>query len=307
MSRIHIGISGWQYKGWRGVFYPENLKHSRELEFASRAVPSIEINGSHYSLQRASSFRRWRDATPDDFVFSVKGPRFITHMLRLRGARLPTALANFFASGVLELGSKLGPILWQFPARMSFEPEVLESFIEALPRDTNAAAELARRHDSRVKDPSTSTERKRTLRHAFEIRHSSYCDETFIRLLRRHNAALVVSDAVADWPYVEDVTAGFVYLRLHGPETLYGGQYSDEALDEWARRITAWANGAEPSDAHRISKRKPAKRISRDVFCYFDNDQKVRAPFDAQRLMERLDRQSPANRAGGFKRPRGLP
>jgi uncharacterized protein YecE (DUF72 family) len=294
MSRIHIGISGWQYAGWRGVFYPEKLAHSRELEFASRAVPSIEINGSHYSLQRASSFRRWREATPEDFGFSVKGPRFITHMLRLRGERLATALANFFASGVLELGPKLGPILWQFPARMSFEPEVFESFIEALPRDTNAAAELAERHDSRVKDPSTSTERKRPLRHAFEIRHPSYCDEKFIRLLRRHNAALVVSDAVADWPYVEDVTAGFVYLRLHGPETLYGGQYSDESLDEWARRITAWAHGAEPPDAHRISKRQPARRTSRDVFCYFDNDQKVRAPFDAQRLMERLERRNTA-------------
>jgi len=293
MSRIHIGLSGWQYDGWRGVFYPEKLTHARELAFASRAVQSIEINGSHYSLQRAGSFRRWRDATPEDFVFSVKGPRFITHMLRLQGERLPTAIANFFASGLLELGPKLGPILWQFPARSSFEPEIFESFITDLPRDTHAAAALAARHDDRVKDPSTTTDRKRPLRHAFEIRHPSYCNEAFIRLLRRHDAALVASDAVADWPYVEDVTASFVYLRLHGPETLYGGQYSDAALDRWARRITAWSGGKEPRDAHRISKRPPRQRASRDVFCYFDNDQKVRAPFDAQRLMERLG-QKPA-------------
>jgi uncharacterized protein YecE (DUF72 family) len=284
-SRIHIGISGWQYAGWRGVFYPEKLPHARELEFASRAVQSIEINGSHYSLQRASSFRRWREATPDGFIFSVKGPRFITHMLRLQGERLATATANFFASGVLELGPKLGPILWQFPARMAFEPEVFESFIANLPTNTDAAAALAKRHDDRVKDPGTTTDRKRPLRHAFEIRHPSYCDETFIRLLRKHGAALVVSDAVADWPYVEDVTAPFVYLRLHGPETLYGGQYSDEALVRWADRIATWTTGGEPPDAQRISKRPPRKRTSRDLFCYFDNDQKVRAPFDAQRLM----------------------
>ncbi len=293
MSRIHIGLSGWQYDGWRGVFYPAKLAHARELAFASRAVQSIEINGSHYSLQRATSFRRWRDATPDGFVFSVKAPRFITHMLRLRGERLPTAIANFLASGLLELGPKLGPILWQFPARSTFEPEIFESFISALPRDTHAAAAVAARHDDRVKDPSITTDHKRPLRHAFEIRHPSYCDEAFIRLLRKHDAALVASDAVADWPYVEDVTAGFVYLRLHGPETLYGGQYSDEALDRWAHRIAAWARGGQPRDAQRISKRAPRKRASRDVFCYFDNDQKVRAPFDAQRLMERLD-QKPA-------------
>ena len=290
MPGIHIGISGWQYAGWRGNFYPTKLAHAHELEFASRAVQSIEINGTHYSLQKAASFRRWRDSTPDDFVFSVKGPRFLTHMLRLEGDRLRTATANFFASGLLELGPKLGPILWQFPARLKFKPDVFESFLQALPRDTGAAARLATHHDSRVKDPAVTTDRKRPVRHAFEIRHPSFCDEAFIRLLRRHDAALVVSDAVADWPFVEDVTASFVYLRLHGPESLYGGRYSDKALNCWARRITTWADGGEPADAHRISSRPPRKRSSRDVFCYFDNDQKVRAPFDAQRLMERLVR-----------------
>ncbi len=288
MSRIRIGISGWQSAGWRGVFYPPKLTHSRELEFASRAVQSIEINGSHYSLQSPASYQRWRSATPPDFVFSVKGSRFITHMLRLKGAAMATGTANFFASGILDLGEKLGPILWQFPPNLKFKPAVFEHFLQMLPRDTFAAAELAAGHDARVKVPSFTVRRKRRLRHAIEIRNESFCSEAFIRLLRKYGAALVVSDAVADWPYVEDVTAGFVYLRLHGPETLYGGSYSDEALDWWAARVSAWAAGGEPPDAKRISRRGPARRNSRDVYCYFDNDQKVRAPFDAQRLMERL-------------------
>lgn len=288
MSRIRIGISGWRYAGWRGVFYPPKLAQARELEFASRAVQSVEINGSHYSMQTAASYQRWREATPADFVFSVKGPRFLTHMLRLKGPRMATATANFFASGILDLGPKLGPIVWQFPASMTFAPDAFEGFLKSLPRDTLAAAELARHHDKRVKDPSIAVDRKRPLRYAVEIRHASFCDESFIKLLRKYRAALVVADAVADWPYLEDVTAGFVYLRLHGPETLYGGQYSDQALDRWADRIETWAAGQEPADARRASTKPPGKRAGRDVFCYFDNDQKVRAPFDAQRLMQRL-------------------
>jgi uncharacterized protein YecE (DUF72 family) len=290
MSRIHIGISGWRYAGWRGDFYPAGLVQARELEFASRAVQSIEINGSHYSLQTASSFQRWHDATPGDFVFSVKGPRFLTHMLRLEGPRMAAGTANFFASGVLNLRAKLGPVLWQFPANMKFKPDVFEKFLDSLPRDTAAAAELATRHDGLVKEPSVTIDRKRRMRHAIEIRSPSFCEAAFVRLLRKYDAALVVSDAVADWPYVEDVTAGFVYLRLHGPETLYGGQYSDEALDGWAARIRVWAGGGEPADAHRITATPPRRRSGRDVFCYFDNDQKVRAPYDAKRLMTRLDR-----------------
>jgi uncharacterized protein YecE (DUF72 family) len=298
MSTIRIGISGWQYAGWRGVFYPPKLAHARELAFASRAVQSIEINGSHYSMQTATSFQRWHDATPDDFLFSVKGPRFLTHMLRLEGARVPVATANFFASGILNLRAKLGPVLWQFPPNLKFKPEVLEAFLELLPRDTIAAADLATRHDERVKDPSVTVDRKRPLRHAVEIRNPSFCEDAFIRLLRKFGAALVVSDAQADWPYVEDVTAGFVYLRLHGPETLYGGEYSNAALDRFADRIRAWADGGEPADAQRISARPPRKRSHRDVFCYFDNDQKVRAPFDAQRLMERLGTPVPGKEPG---------
>lgn len=296
MSRIRIGISGWQYAGWRGAFYPAGLVQARELEFASRAVRTIEINGSHYSLQTPASYQRWHDATPDDFVFSVKGPRYLTHMLRIEGAALPVALANFLASGLFNLRGKLGPILWQFPPNLKFKPDVFEAFLQLLPRDTAAAAVLAGRHDGHVKEPFLLPDRKRPMRHAIEIRNASFCDQAFVKLLRKYAAALVVSDAVADWPYVEDVSAGFVYIRLHGPETLYGGQYSDAALERWAQRIATWAEGGEPADAQRISKSRAAKRTGRDVFCYFDNDQKVRAPFDAQRLMDRLQIAASARR-----------
>ena len=287
--RIRIGISGWQYAGWRGVFYPPGLVQAHELAFASRAMQTIEINGSHYSLQRPSSYQRWHDETPDDFVFSVKAPRYLTHILRLQGDGVPVALANFIASGIFNLRGKLGPLLWQFPPNMEFKPEVFEAFLALLPQDTEAAARFAsRHHDGHVHHPCLETDRKRRLRHAIEIRHPSFCVDKFVRMLRRHRAALVVSQAVAEWPYVEDVTSDFVYLRLHGPETLYGGRYSDAALDRWATRINAWACGGEPEDAQRISVLRPRARSGRDVFCYFDNDQKVRAPFDARRLTERL-------------------
>ena len=287
-GRIRIGISGWRYAGWRGVFYPKKLAQARELEFASRAVQTVEINGSHYSLQTLSSYRAWHDATPADFVFSVKGPRYLTHMLRFRDETAIPASANFFASGVLALGDKLGPFLWQFPPNFSFKPESFERFLQLLPKDTHAAAALAQQHDTRVKEPWCEPGRKRALRHAVEIRHHSFCSDAFIRLLRKYGAALVVSDSVADWPYAEDLTSDFVYMRLHGTETLYGGAYSDEALDGWARRIERWAAGGQIEDAKLIASAAARRRASRDVYCYFDNDQKVQAPFDARRLMERL-------------------
>jgi len=287
-GRIRIGISGWRYAGWRGVFYPKKLAQARELEFASRAVQTVEINGSHYSLQSVASYRAWHDATPAGFVFSVKGPRYLTHMLRFRDETAIPAISNFFASGVLALGDKLGPFLWQFPPNFAFRPDAFARFLELLPTDTVAAARLAQGHDTRVKNPWFEPGKKRALRHAIEIRHPSFCTDEFVRLLRKHRMALVVSDSVAGWPYAEDLTADFMYLRLHGSETLYGGSYKDEALDEWARRIASWAAGGQIDDARLISSAKPRPRAARDVFCYFDNDQKVRAPFDARRLMERL-------------------
>jgi uncharacterized protein YecE (DUF72 family) len=288
LPRIRIGISGWRYAGWRGVFYPPGLVQAHELEFASRAVQTIEINGSHYALQTPASYQHWHDATPKGFCFSVKSPRYITHMLRLEGEGMAVALANFFASGLFNLRAKLGPILWQFPPGMPFKPDVFEAFLQQLPGDTEAAAALAEKHDAHVKHPCLAPDRKRRLRHAIEIRHASFCDEAFVKLLRTYGAALVVSDSVMDWPYAEDLTADFVYLRLHGPETLYGGQYSDKALDRWAERIATWAAGGEPPDARKLLAKAPRRRAARDVFCYFDNDKKVRAPFDARRLTERL-------------------
>jgi uncharacterized protein YecE (DUF72 family) len=284
---IHIGISGWRYAGWRGVFYPKGLAQARELAYASRAVETIEINGSHYSLQTIGSYRSWYEATPDGFVFSVKGPRYLTHMLRFRDETALPALANFFASGVLALEEKLGPFLWQFPPNFAFDAERLERFLALLPQTIDEAVALARKHDARVKAPWFDSKRRGKLRHAVEVRHPSFCVAQFPQLLRRHHASLVVSDSVAGWPYFEDVTADFVYMRLHGTKTLYSGAYSEPALDRWAERIQAWSDGHEPDDAKRLAG-KPRQRAARDVFCYFDNDQKVEAPFDARRLKERL-------------------
>lgn len=284
---IHIGVSGWRYAGWRGgVFYPKGLPQAGELAFASRAVDTIEINGSHYSLQSLGSYRMWYDATPEGFVFSVKGPRYLTHMLRFRDESARPAIANFFASGVLALREKLGPFLWQFPPNFSFDPARLEAFLGLLPHTVGQAAELAARHDARVKQPWFAVKGRSALRHAVEIRHASFCTPDFVALLRRHGVALVVSDSVAGWPYAEDVTADFVYMRLHGTETRYSGAYSKAALERWAARIAAWSDGSEPRGAKRIVPVSP-EHEPRDVFCYFDNDQKVEAPFDAQRL-ERL-------------------
>ena len=283
---VRIGISDWRYAPWRGVFYPKDLAQRRELEYASGRFDTIEINGSFYSLQLPSSWKRWRDETPDDFVFAVKGPRYITHMRRLRDIEAP--LANFFASGVLELSDKLGPILWQFPQHLGFDPGRWRTFLELLPRDLRTAAALARRHNERVRATSIPRVANRALRHAVEIRSDTFRDERFIALLRRHGVALVVADTAGKWPLVEDVTADFVYLRLHGDKELYASRYSPAALDAWASRIDAWRHGREPADARRISSKPPRRRARRDVYCYFDNDMKVHAPFDAEALRARL-------------------
>ena len=287
MSEIRIGISGWRYAPWRGVFYPVSLPQQRELEFASRALSSIEINGSFYSLQRPQSWAAWYRDTPDGFIFSVKGPRYITHIRRLREVEKP--LANFLASGVLDLREKLGPILWQFPPNFRYDAPRLEQFFTLLPRDTGQALALARRRDPRMHGRSRlAIDRVRKLRHAIEIRHESFIDESFVALLRRHAVALVVADTAGKWPYREDVTSDFVYLRLHGDKQIYRSGYSDAALRRWAKRIRAWSSGREPADAQRISAAPPPARRSRDVYCYFDNDVKVRAPFDAHKLARQL-------------------
>ena len=283
----YVGISGWTYPGWRRVFYPEGLAHRRELEYASRKVSSIEINGSFYSLQRPSSYAKWHDETPPGFVFAVKGSRFITHMLKLRNVE--TALPNFFASGVLRLGEKLGPILWQFPERFPADLDRFARFLEALPKSSDEAAEIAKRHDHRL-DGRAWTEAGVSvpLRHAFEIRHPGLLGPELVALLREHGAALVFADTAGRWPYAEDVTADFVYVRLHGAEQLYASGYTDEQLDWWAARIREWRRGCQPADASCVSPGAPPRASARDVYVYFDNDAKVHAPFDAMRLIERL-------------------
>jgi uncharacterized protein YecE (DUF72 family) len=287
MGAIYIGISGWRYPPWRGVFYPPDLPQSRELEFASRALPTIEINGSFYSLQRPESYAAWYQATPPGFVFSVKGNRYITHFLRLRGVDGP--LANVLASGVFNLREKMGPFLWQFPPNFSYDPARMEHFLSLLPHDTEQGLALACKHEPFMEGRTAlQIDKKRKMRHAVEIRHESFADESFIALLRKYKVALVVADTGGKWPDYEDITADFMYLRLHGPEELYASGYDDAALEHWAQRIRAWTSGSQPPDARLISSKAPPKRASRDLFCYFDNDIKVRAPFDARRLMVKL-------------------
>ncbi|WP_198156554.1 DUF72 domain-containing protein [Hoyosella altamirensis] len=263
---IRIGTSGWVYPRWRGTFYPKALVQRRELEYMAQRLNSVEINGSFYALQRPESYQKWAAETPEDFVFAVKAPRFITHMKRLVDVDAP--LANFFASGVLALEGRLGPVLWQLPPNLRFDERVLAEFLAKLPMSTAAAAELATQHDDKVAGRAyTTTDEDRPLRHAIEVRHPSFDDPAVPRLLRDSGVALVIADSAGRYPYFEDITADFVYIRLHGAEELYVSGYTSEALDEWAAKIRAWG---------------------KDTCVYFDNDVKVRAPFDAMALRERL-------------------
>jgi uncharacterized protein YecE (DUF72 family) len=286
MAKLRVGISGWRYSGWRGDFYPKGLPQKRELEFAAAHFDSVEINGSFYSLQRPESYASWAAQTPPDFVFSVKGSRYITHLLKLRNVEV--ALANFFASGLLGLGRKLGPILWQFPAQLGFDGRFAE-FIERLPRDTEGAAELAERHDRRLRGRSlTRCDARRRLRHAFEVRSPSFLCPDYVALLRRHRVAAVVADTAGRWPAPEDVTADFVYVRLHGDVKLYESGYGPAAIERWAQRVRAWGQGNAPKDSLRASPTPARARQGRDVYVYFDNDAKVRAPYDAIALRAAL-------------------
>lgn len=241
---VRVGISGWTYAPWRGVFYPKGLGAARELGYAASKLSTIEINGTFYALQKPNSYLNWAASTPVDFVFSVKGGRFITHMKKLAGVE--TALANFFASGVLALGPKLGPCLWQLPPTLGFDAGRLERFFDLLPRTTAEAARMAQGHDEKMTDRAwTVTDADRPLRHALEVRHASFLDPAFVPLLRAHDIAVVTADTAGTWPQLLDRTSDFHYVRLHGDD-------------------------------------------GRDVFVYFDNDVKVRAPFDAMELARRL-------------------
>ncbi len=267
--RYHVGMSGWVYAPWRGVFYPKGLKHDEELAYAAAHVNSIEINGSFYSLQRPSSWQRWRDTVPDAFVFSVKGPRFITHMRRLEGVEEP--LANFFASGLLALGAKLGVVLWQLPASIDFDVDVVRSFLEVLPKTTTEAATLARRRSERMHGREwLDTDAERPLRHAIEPRSHTFDDDRFAQLLTEHGVAAVLGDSAGKWPVLEWVTTDFAYARLHGDTELYASGYDAEGIAKWEEWTRSHLDHG------------------REVYVYFDNDMKVRAPFDAMTLLDRL-------------------
>jgi uncharacterized protein YecE (DUF72 family) len=284
---IRIGISGWTYPPWRRVFYPPELPQREELAYASRQVSSIEINGTFYALQSPTSYAKWHAETPDNFVFSVKAPRFITHIKRLKGG--PALIANFFASGVLRLEEKLGPILWQLPPSLKFDPTVLDEFLGLLPRTTKEAAALARHHDGFLKSTWTKTLRDHPLRHALEVRHASFQNAEFVALLKKHRVAIVVADTAGKWPHIEDVTADFVYVRLHGDEELYASGYTPTALTRWSKHIQTWAEGGSSPQRRLVAPDLAKKsRKRRDIYVYFDNDVKIRAPYNARQLIHRL-------------------
>ena len=266
-----MGISGWVYPPWRGAFYPKGLRQADELAYAAAHVTSIEVNGSFYSLQPPANWRRWRDATPDGFVLAVKGPRFVTHIKRLR--EIETPLANFFASGLLELGDKLGPLLWQLPPTLAFDAQLLDDFLGRLPRSRADASALAAGHDERMSGrASFAMTGDAPLRHAVEVRHPTFDADEWISLLERHRVASVIADTAGRYPRIDRTTSDFAYARLHGDEELYVSGYDDAALDRWAQWTRAHLDAG------------------RDAYLYFDNDVKVRAPFDAMGLIARLPR-----------------
>lgn len=289
MSKIRVGLSGWDHDGWAGEFYPDDLPRNARLGYVAEHFDTVEVNGSFYSLLKASTYRSWYEETPRGFRFAVKGSRFITHLKKLTDVRL--ALANFMASGVLALDEKLGPILWQLPERHVFDEDRLASFVDLLPRTTKEAFALADEHDDRVPEPfvgKDETMPNHRIRHVLEPRNESFFALEPVGVLRKAGVALAVSHA-GDWKMREELTAGFVYIRLHGAPDTYHSGYSGEALEGWARKIGSWAAGEEPHDAVRITDRTPPARKGRDVYVYFDNDAEARAPFDARALMDRID------------------
>jgi len=270
-ARIRVGISGWSYRAWRGDFYPAGLPQRAELAYAAERLDAVEVNGSFYSLQRPTSYAAWRAQTPDGFELAVKGGRFVTHMKKLRDVRAP--LANFFASGVLALGDRLGPVLWQLPEQLHFDADLLSSFFDQLPRTQGEVAEAARGHDAKLPDDRALTDvapdlADRPVRHALEFRHASFCTDEALDLLRQHEVACVVADTAGRWVRAEAVTSDLVYVRLHGAHELYTSRYDDAALDSWAERLTAWAD----------------EDGVREVVVFFDNDARGHAPHDAVRL-----------------------
>jgi uncharacterized protein YecE (DUF72 family) len=270
LARCYIGISGYDYARWRDSFYPPDVPRKSWLGFASRIFNSIELNGTFYSLKNPGVFARWASEVPErDFNFAIKGGRFITHNLKLRNC--DSAMGNFFASGILALGHKTGPFLWQLPASYRFDAERGNTSMRSLPRDSVQGEAVARQHDDRLRRGALLDAAERVpYRHAFEVRHPSYfCDE-FYDILRANKCGFVIADTAGKFDYAEEVTADFVYVRLHGSSALYESDYTDAELAAWAARIKGWTS----------------KRNGCDVYVYFDNDAKVHAPHNAMQLAD---------------------
>ncbi|MFL6070354.1 MAG: DUF72 domain-containing protein [Actinomycetes bacterium] len=266
-DRTHVGLSGWDYPGWKGDFYPLGLPARARLQYVAERFDTVEINASFYALQDSGSYQRWYDATPNGFLFALKGGRYITHLKRLRGVE--PGLANFFASGPLALREKLGPVLWQLPANLTFDAALIDEFLSLLPRSTVEAGALAGRHDDKLRyAPYLAVDRDQPMFHVLEVRHRSYDNERFYQLLSARGVACVISDSPT-WPQLDRRTSAHTYVRLHGHTQLYASGYSSRNLNSWALRCKQWASEG-------------------PVFVYFDNDARGRAPHDALGLMSRL-------------------
>ncbi|HEY3797863.1 MAG TPA: DUF72 domain-containing protein [Caulobacteraceae bacterium] len=261
-GRIHIGIGGWTFEPWRGVFYPEKLKQKDELSYASRKLTAIEINGTYYSTFKPDSWKKWRDETPDGFVFTVKGSRFTTNRRELAGAG--ESLERYFGQGIAELGERLGPIFWQLPHTKKFDAADLEGFFELLPKSLDG----------------------RPLRHALEPRHASFCTPAYPALLRKHGIANVYAKHNT-YPEIADLTTDFVYARLQTGEDTVETAYEPPELDAWAGRLKAWSRGEAPDELPRVDGGHSAPVRDRDVFAFIIHEGKVRAPAGAMALIER--------------------
>jgi uncharacterized protein YecE (DUF72 family) len=263
---VRIGIGGWSYEPWRKTFYPASVAKKDELAYASRQVTAIEINSTFYRLQKAEVFAKWRDSTPDSFVFSVKAPRFVAQRKTLADAG--PSVERFLSSGVLELGPKLGPILWQLGPAQAFDPEDLAAFLDLLPDETDSIR----------------------LRHVLEVRHPSFASADLVELARAHRCAVAFTDDPAH-PSIADASSDFIYARLRCSASHIETGYSSEALEAWARRARTWSDGGEPDDLPRLENRPTASTGARDVFVYFINGAKERAPAAAQELLRQLGAQ----------------
>jgi uncharacterized protein YecE (DUF72 family) len=262
--KIRVGIGGWTFEPWRGSFYPEDLAQSKELHYASREVTAIEINGTYYGSQKPATFAKWRDETPDDFVFSLKATRYATNRRVL--AEAGESVERFVNSGIAELGPKLGPILWQFAPTKVFDPDDFGAFLALLPKKVDGQA----------------------LRHVLEVRHPSFMVPEYVDLARKHGAATVFADS-DKYPSFADLTGDFAYARLMSSSEKLKSGYAPKALDSWTERAKTWANGKSPDDLPRVGDKDVAAK-QRDVFIFFINGAKIRAPHAAKALLSRLEK-----------------